>query len=52
MTHIGACTVKPHWDGILRWFDSKIANGGVNCVQVAKAKAQGYRSTRNLKAIV
>ena len=51
-----ARTVKHHWDGILRWFDSRIANGlieGINSlVQAAKAKARGYRSTRNLKAIV
>ena len=51
-----AHTVKHHWDGILRWFDSRIANGlieGINSlVQAAKAKARGYRSTRNLKAIV
>jgi len=51
-----ARTVKRHWDGILRWFDSKIANGlieGINSlVQAAKAKARGYRSSRNLKAIV
>jgi transposase len=51
-----ARTVKRHRDGILRWFDSRIANGlieGINSlVQAAKAKARGYRSTRNLKAIV
>jgi transposase len=51
-----ACTVKRHWDGILRWFDSKITNGlieGINSlVQAAKAKARGYRSVRNLKAMV
>ena len=51
-----ARTVKRHWDGILRWFDSKIANGlieGINSlVQAAKAKARGYRTTRNLKAMV
>ena len=51
-----AHTVKRHWDGILRWFDSKIANGlieGINSlVQAAKAKARGYRSSRNLKAMV
>ena len=42
-----------HWHG---GFDSKIANGlieGVNSlVQAAKAKARGYRSMQNLKAIV
>jgi len=51
-----AKTMKRHWNGILRWFDSKIANGlieGINSlVQAAKAKARGYRSTRNLKAMV
>ena len=51
-----ARTVKRHWNGILRWFDSKIANGlieGINSVvQAAKAKARGYRTTRNLKAMV
>jgi len=51
-----AQTVRRHWNGILRWFDSKIANGlieGINSlVQAAKAKARGYRSTRNLKAMV
>jgi transposase len=51
-----AKTVKRHWDGILRWHDSKIANGlieGINSlVQAAKAKARGYRSIRNLKAMV
>ena len=51
-----AHTVKRLWDGILRWFDRKMANGvieGINSlVQAAKAKARGYRSTRNLKAMV
>ena len=51
-----ARTVKRHWDGILRWFHSKIANGlieGINSlVQAAKSKARGYRSMRNLKAMV
>jgi transposase len=51
-----ARTVKNHQHGILRWFESHIANGlleGINSlVQAAKAKARGYRSTRNLQAIV
>ena len=51
-----AHSVKRHWDGILRWFHSKIANGlmeGINSlVQAAKAKARGYRSTRTLTAMV
>jgi len=48
--------VKRHWNGILRWFRSRIANGIIEAinslVQAAKAKARGYRSIRNLKAIV
>jgi len=51
-----AHTVKRHWDGILRWFDSKIANGlieGINSlVQAARSKARGYRSIRNLTGMV
>jgi len=47
---------KRHWNGILPWFDSKIANGlieGINrLVQAAKATARGDRSLRNLKAMV
>ena len=50
-----ARTVMRHRDGILAWFDSRIANGlieGINSlIQAAKAKARGYRSTRTLKAI-
>jgi transposase len=48
--------VKRHWDGIPRWFQPKIANGFMEAinslVQAAKAKARGYRSMRNLKAII
>jgi transposase len=51
-----ARTLKRHREGVLRWFDSKIANGlieGINSlVQAAKAKARGYRSLRNLMAII
>jgi transposase len=51
-----ARTVKRHWDGILRWHDSHIANGileGINSlVQAAKAKARGYRTSHNLKAMI
>lgn len=50
-----AKTMQSHRDGILRWFHSRIANGiieGINSlVQAAKAKARGYRTLRNLKAI-
>jgi len=51
-----ARTIKRHWDGVLRWFESGITNGvleGINSlIQAAKAKARGYRSTRNLISVV
>jgi transposase len=51
-----AYTVKRHWDGILRWFSSRINNGileGINSlIQAAKAKARGYRSSKNLITMI
>jgi len=51
-----AYTMKRHWDGILRWFTSKINNGileGINSlIQAAKAKARGYRTIKNLITMI
>lgn len=51
-----AYTIKRHWDGVLRWFHSRINNGmleGFNSlVQAAKARARGYRTTKNLIAMI
>ena len=51
-----AYTIKRHWDGILRWFQSRINNGileGINSlIQAAKARARGYRTTRNLITMI
>ena len=51
-----AKTIRRHWTGVLRWYDSKINNGileGLNSlVQAAKAKARGYRTFKNLKTII
>jgi transposase len=51
-----ARTIKRHWAGVLGWFESSITNGvleGINSlIQAAKAKARGYRSTKNLITIV
>lgn len=51
-----ARSIKRHWSGILRWFTSRISNGvleGINSlVQAARARARGYRSTRNFVAMV
>jgi transposase len=50
-----ARTVRRHEEGILRWAESRVSNGvleGLNSlIQAAKAKARGYRSTRNLIAM-
>jgi transposase len=51
-----ARTIKRHWHGVLRWFTSKINNGileGINSlVQAAKARARGYRSSRNFITMI
>jgi transposase len=51
-----AYTIKAHWKGVLRWFTSHINTGvleGINSlVQAAKARARGYRTTRNLITMV
>ncbi|BBO88085.1 hypothetical protein DSCOOX_12650 [Desulfosarcina ovata subsp. ovata] len=51
-----AKTIKSHWDGVLRWFTSKINNGileGINSlIQAAKARARGYRTKRNLITMI
>ena len=51
-----AKTIKRHWGGILRWFESRMTNGlleGLNSlIQAAKARARGYRSTKNLITMI
>ena len=51
-----AYTVKRHWQGILRWFTSRINNGileGINSlIQAAKARARGYRTVHNLITMI
>ena len=51
-----AYTIKRHWDGVLQWFYSGVNNGileGINSViQAAKARARGYRTTRNIVTII
>jgi transposase len=51
-----ARAIKRNWQGVLRWFEARISNGileGLNSlIQAAKAKARGYRSHRNLCAII
>jgi transposase len=50
------CTIKDHWLGILRWFESRITNevleGISSSVQATKARARGYRTTRNFITII
>ena len=51
-----AYTIKRHWTGILRWFKSNINNGTLEAinslVQAAKARARGYRTTKNLISMI
>ncbi|MCP4474828.1 MAG: ISL3 family transposase, partial [Gammaproteobacteria bacterium] len=51
-----AYTIKRHWNGVLQWFKSQITNGileGINSlIQAAKAGARGYRTNRNLIAMI
>jgi len=48
--------LKRHYDGVVRWFTSNLNNGlleGINSLfQAAKRKARGYRSYKNMIAIV
>ena len=51
-----ALTIREHSPGILRHFDSALSNGRAesinSLVQAAKARARGYRTSRNLITIV
>jgi len=51
-----AYTIKRHWQGVLQWFKSRISNGileGINSlIQAAKARARGYRTTRNFITMI
>lgn len=48
--------LRSHYDGVIRWFASKLNNGlleGINSLfQAAKRKARGYRSCENMIAMV
>lgn len=48
--------LQSHYDGVVRWFTSKLNNGlleGINSLfQAAKRKARGYRSYKNIVAMV
>jgi transposase len=51
-----AKTIKTHWDGVLRWFTSRISNGLLEAIngliQSAKAKARGFRNSSYLITMV
>jgi transposase len=48
--------IKKHYDGIIQWFKSNLNNGlleGINSLfQAAKRKARGYRSDKNMVAMI
>ena len=51
-----AITIRKHWNGVLRWYHSRISNGileGLNSlVQSAKSKARGFKTFRNFRTII
>lgn len=50
-----AKTIKNHWQGIVRWYHSRINNGileGLNSlIQSAKSKARGFKTFENFRTI-
>lgn len=50
-----ARSIRWHWQGVLRWFASRMNNGILEAmcslIQAAKRRARGYRTTENLIAI-
>ncbi|QZE14972.1 ISL3 family transposase [Halosquirtibacter laminarini] len=51
-----AKTIKNHWNGIVKWMDTKLNNGileGLNSiVQSAKRRARGFRKTENFITMI
>jgi transposase len=51
-----ALSIKKHWDGVIRWFDTKLSNGfleGMNSrIQTAKRRAFGYRTFKSYSTII
>ena len=51
-----AKTIKEHWDGVVRWYDSRINNGileGLNSlIQSAKSKARGFKTFQNFVVVI
>lgn len=50
-----AYTIKAHWEGVVKWFESRVNNGileGLNSIiQSCKTKARGYKLTKNFMII-
>lgn len=51
-----AKTIKKHWDGVVKFFDHRIANGlseGINSIiQTIKRRARGYQNTDNFITMI
>jgi len=51
-----AKTIKSHWAGVIRWYESKISNGIMedlnSLIQAAKAKARRYSTFANFETII
>jgi transposase len=51
-----AKTIKNNWSGVINYFDSRLTNAvleGINSIiQAARARAKGYRNTRNFITMI
>jgi transposase len=51
-----ALSIKKHWDGVIRWFDTRLSNGfleGMNSrIQTAKRRVFGYRTFKSYSTII
>lgn len=51
-----ARTIRMHWEGILRWFASRLTNAAVQAIngliQATKRVARGFRNTAYLIAMI
>src|SRR5512142_154919 len=48
--------LEHHWPGVIRWHHSRVSNGLLEAlnslIQAAKRRARGYRTNRNLIAMI
>jgi transposase len=51
-----AKTIKKHWVGVVRWYDSRINNGILeelnSLIQSAKSKVRGFKTFQNFMVMI